>query len=232
VTAKVLEALHRVDGTADLGDDLSALEGSVGDFERRRPYVLCTVLECLAQLAPDSAFTQAVVHDLLAARAEYDQYLLWPEKVIDQDRLAAAASTVHTARAVRALAQIQAVRPSTELAGAVEQACDWLIDHAALENVSEILERPLDATVERTFIRHFTAAWVVKALVSAGLPASHPALSAAVAQVWRRYYDGFALWTYRNGDIPIWMTADAIDSLRLASLATIRASRTRENTGA
>ncbi len=231
VTAKVLQALHNVDGTADLSADLSALEETLGDFEKHRPYILATVLECMVELAPESAFTQTVANDLLAARADYGQYRLWPEKVIDTDPLAAAASVIHTARATRALAQLQVVRPSAEVQAAIDQARDWLIAQTALENASEIIERRLPDGAERTYIRHFTAAWLVKALVSAGLPASHPAVSAAVAQLWRRYSYRISLWTYRNGDVPIWMSADAVDALRLASLATMRAGRTREDNG-
>ena len=231
VTAKVLQALHIVDGTADLSAELSALEQTIGDFEKHRPYILATVLECMAELAPESAFTQQVANDLLAARAEYGQYQLWPEKMIDQDPLAAAASVIHTARATRALARLQLVRPSVGVQAAISEASDWLIGQTSLENVSEILDRRLPDGAERTYIRHFTAAWIVKALVSAGLPASHPAVSAAVAQLWRRYSYRISLWTYRNGDVPIWMSADAIDALRLAALATMRAGRTREDNG-
>jgi hypothetical protein len=225
-TARVLEALHYVDGTADLRAELGAMEQTVGDFERHRPYILSTVLECLAQIAPDSSFAQATADELLAARATYGQHALWPEKVIDQESQATA-SVTHTARAVRALAQFQEVRPSADAAAAIADARDWLVTQSANENVSEILERPLgDGKIERATVRHFTAAWVVKALISAGLPASHPAVSAAVAQVWRQYSEAVSLWTYRNGDVPIWMTTDAVDSLRLTALASIRAGRT------
>lgn len=227
VTARVLEALHYVDGTADLRAEVDAMEQTVGDFERHRPYILSTVLECLVQVAPDSSFAQTTAEQLLAARVSYGQHALWPEKVIDQEPQATA-SVTHTARAVRALAQFQEVRPSAEAEAAITDARDWLVTQSANENVSEILERPLgDGNIERTVIRHFTAAWAVKALISAGLPASHPAVSAAVAQVWRRYSEAISLWTYRNGDVPIWMTTDAVDSLRLTALASIRAGRTR-----
>ena len=76
------------------------------------------------------------------------------------------------------------------------------------------------AGFEPVHVRHFTAAWVVKALVSAGLPAAHPSVSNAVAQIWNSYGgDTAALWAWDNGDLPIWMTYDAVDALRLANLA-------------
>jgi hypothetical protein len=45
-------------------------------------------------------------------------------------------------------------------------------------------------------------------------------VSNAVAQTWSSYGgDTAALWAWDNGDLPIWMTFDAIDALRLANLA-------------
>jgi hypothetical protein len=125
-------------------------------------------------------------------------------------------SVAHTARAVRVLASVQAVRPSSPVQEALEQATAWLLEQRDLHNAYEATERGL----EMVHIRHFTAAWVVKALVSAGVPSTHPAVSNALAQVWRSYGgDAAALWAWDNGDLPIWMTFDAIEALKLASLA-------------
>ena len=52
------------------------------------------------------------------------------------------------------------------------------------------------------------------------VPTGHPSVSNAVAQIWSSYGgDAAALWAWDNGDLPIWMTFDAIEALRLASLA-------------
>lgn len=59
----------------------------------------------------------------------------------------------------------------------------------------------------------------MKALVSAGVPTAHPAVSNAIAQIWSSYGDTAALWVWDNGDLPIWMTYDAVEALRLANLA-------------
>jgi len=119
---------------------------------------------------------------------------------------------------VRALAQIQ--RPAPEVRAALEQAAAWLAGQRDLGNVSEIIDRPLeDGGIEQLYTRHFTAAWVVKALVSVGLPTSHPAVSTAIGWIWNSYNEPAALWNWNNGDLPIWMTYDAIDALRLAALA-------------
>jgi hypothetical protein len=52
-----------------------------------------------------------------------------------------------------------------------------------------------------------------------GLPSSHPAVSTAIDWIWNSYNERAALWSWNNGDLPIWMTYDAIDALRLAALA-------------
>ena len=139
------------------------------------------------------------------------------------------ASVAHTARAVRALAQVQAARSAAqasleaEVCEAVEQAAAWLAGPQDLGQVSEIIDRQLADRVEQVYVRHFTAAWVVKALVSVGLPASHPSVSTAVARIWADYSHDDALWSWSNGDLPVWMTLDAVDALHLAALAaTIR----------
>ena len=218
VTAAVLETLRRIDGTAPLDDQLATMSGNIGDFERGRPYILTTMLEASQRLAPDSELTASLIEDLLAARRPYGDALLWPEKV-EPLLISPDPSIAHTARAVRALAQVQAVRPSAQVQEALDQAAAWLVGRD-LGNVSEIIDRPLETGMEQLYTRHFTATWVVKALVSVGLPASHPAVSEAVAWIWGGYSDSASLWSWNNGDLPIWMTYDALDALRLASLAS------------
>jgi hypothetical protein len=235
VTAAVLETLHRINGTAKFDGQITKLKTKLGGFEKTRPFILTCLLEASVQLG-DDGLTRSLVKDLLAARRPYGPLLLWPEKV-EEDLVDPVASVAHTARAVCALAQ--ATRPAArsiessegsggsgvEVADAIDQAAVWLAGQQDLTNVSEIIDRQLTdpGRVEQVYVRHFTAAWVVKALVSAGLPASHPSVSAAVTRVWNDYSSDAALWSWRNGDLPVWMTFDAIDALRLASLAaTIR----------
>jgi transcriptional regulator with XRE-family HTH domain len=224
VTATVLQTLHRIDGTTSLCAQLDTMKNNIGDFERTRPYILTTLLEASHELDPDSELTATLVRDLLDARRPYGDLLLWPEKV-EPLLVSPAPSAAHTARAVAALAQIE--RPAPEVRAALEQAAVWLAGQRNLQNVSENIDRPLDSGgMEQLYTRHFTAAWVVKALVSVGLPASHPAVSTAVSGIWSSYSETAAVWNWDNGDLPIWLTFDAIDALRLAALAgTIRRGR-------
>ncbi len=229
VTAAVLETLHRINGTAKFDVQVTRMKTKLGGFEKTRPFILTCLLEASVQLG-DDGLTRSLVKDLLAARRPYGPLLLWPEKV-EEDLVDPVASIAHTARAVRALAQ--ATRPAArsieppedDVAEAIDQAAAWLAGQQDLTNVSEVIDRQLidPDRVEQVYVRHFTAAWVVKALVSAGLPASHPSVSAAVTQIWNDYSTDAALWSWSNGDLPVWMTFDAVDALRLASLAaTIR----------
>jgi len=214
-TAVVLSALRRIAAAENFEKHATQMEDGLGDFEKSRPFILTTVLETGLLLDPGSRLVETLVESLLAARRPYGDLLLWPEKaeplLIDPDP-----SVAHTARAVCALASVQAIRPSSPVQEALDQAAAWLIEQRDLHNAYEATERGS----EMVHIRHLTAAWVVKALVWAGVPATHPAASGALAQVWRNYGGNTAaLWAWDNGDLPIWMTFDAIEALRLTNLA-------------
>jgi hypothetical protein len=218
-TAAVLNALRRTAATEDFGAHLAQMERDLGDFEKVRPFILTTMLETSLLLSPATAVVEALVDSLLAARQPYGDRLLWPESA-EPLRLDPAPSVAHTARAVRALAGVQAIRPDGLVQEALEQGVAWLLEQPVLHNAYEAVERPVDGRPELVYVRHFTAAWVVKALVSAGVSASHPAVGKAVARIWESYGgDTVALWAWDNGDLLIWMTFDAIEALRLASLA-------------
>ncbi len=219
VTAAVLSALRRISATETFDAHIAVMEGHLGDFEKCRPFILTTMLETSLLLKPGTKLVEMLIDSLLAARRPYGDRLLWPEKaeplLIDPDP-----SVAHTARAVRVLASVQQVRPSSQVHEALEQGVAWLVEQRDLHNAYEVTERPVPGGLEPVHIRHFTAAWVVKALVSAGVPTAHPSVSNAVAQVWHSYGgDTAALWAWDNGDLPIWMTFDAVEALRLANLA-------------
>jgi hypothetical protein len=218
-TAAVLNALRRTVATEDFDAHMAQMERDLGDFEKCRPFILTTMLETSLLLNPRTTLVEVLVDSLLGARRPYGDRLLWPEKA-EPLLIDPAPSAAHTARAVRVLASVQAVHPADPVQEALEQAVAWLIEQPDLHNAYEVVERPVDGRPEPVHVRHFTAAWVVKALVSAGVPTSHPAVGKAVARIWECYGgDTAALWAWDNGDLPIWMTFDAIEALRLANLA-------------
>jgi hypothetical protein len=226
-TATVLGTLQLINGTADFGEQFSVMKKGLGAFEKTRPLILSTVLETSAQLGYDSDLTRSLTEDLLAARQSFGSLQLWPEKS-EEGRNVPIPSIAHTARAVHALTMARAARPrgqprealEAEAEAAIDMAAAWLAEQDDLGNVSEVVDRTLGEEAERCYVRHFTAAWVVKALVCAGLPVSHPSVSRAMAQIWSYYDYDAALWAWTNGDLPVWMTLDAIEALRVASVAT------------
>ena len=218
-TAAVLNALRRTAATEDFDAHIAQMETGLGDFEKCRPFILTTMLETSLLFRPATALIETLVDSLLAARRPYGDVLLWPEKT-EALLIDPAPSVAHTARAVRVLAGVQAIAPADPVQEALEQAVAWLIEQPHLHNAYEVVERPVGGRPEPVHVRHFTAAWVVKALVSAGVPAGHPSVGRAVARIWDSYGgDVAALWAWDNGDLPIWMTFDAIEALRLANLA-------------
>lgn len=228
VIADVLRTLHRLDGATDYSALIARMKKGLKHFERTRTFILTSVLEASAQIGADAELTASLVSDLLAVRRSYGDRLLWPEKAED-GLVAPVPSIVHTARAVCALVQAQASwsrspEPGSrepDIGEALADAVTWLADQDDLGNVSEVIDRQLTGGVEPVYVRHFTAAWVVKALVSGGIPASHPAVVAAMARIWWAYSPEAGLWRWRNGELPVWMTMDAIDALQLASLSTM-----------
>lgn len=218
-TAAVLNALRRIAATEDFDAHIAQMERGLGEFEKARPFILTTMLETSLLIKPGTRLVEILVDSLLAARRPYGDVLLWPEKA-EPLLITPAPSVAHTARAVWVLAGVQVIQPSSQVQEALEQAVAWLVEQRDLHNAYEATERPVNGGLELVHIRHFTAAWVVKALVSAGVPAAHPSVANAVAQIWGSYGgDTAALWAWDNGDLPIWMTFDAIDALRLANLA-------------
>jgi hypothetical protein len=216
--ALVTDTFHRVDGMAGYAAQVTAMRG-LGEFEKSRPFILTTMLEASLRLQGTDELTSLLVESLLDARRPYGAQLLWPEKsealLIDP-----APSLAHTARAVRVLARLQRSSSDERLRDAVAQGKTWLLEQREFPISIDAVDRLIGGQVQFDYTRHFTAAWVVRALISAGVRATHPTVSSAVSQVWDSYAgDTAALWKWPNGDLPVWMTFDAIDALRLASQA-------------
>jgi hypothetical protein len=217
-TAVVLNTLLRIAATVGFDTHVAEMQRDLGDFENHRPFILTTMLETSLLLKSAPRLVETLVDNLLATRRPYEDFLLWPEKT-EALLIDPAPSVAHTARAVRVLANVQQVRPSSPVQEALEEAVAWLLEQDDLHTTHELIERPIGGRPELVPVRHFTAAWVVKALVSAGVPTSNPAVGKAVTRIWDRYASDAALWAWDNGDLPIWMTFDAVEALRLANLA-------------
>ena len=112
VTAAVLNALCRIDATDGFDDHRAEMERDLGNFEKFRPFILTIMLETSLLLRSGTKLVDTLVESLLATRRPYGDLLLWPEKA-EPSRVDPQPSVAHTARALRALASAQAIRPSS-----------------------------------------------------------------------------------------------------------------------
>lgn len=221
VTALVLDALSCVGGGgADLEAAWTWLRTSINPEDRERPYVLSTVLECVARLRPDSPLVRGLVDDLLAARAPYPEGPLWSANPAAVGLVEP--SIVHTARAVVALRSARAAAERDDVVDAVGRAVQWIVDSdRGDDGVTEVLRidprrRALDVPID-----HFTSAFVVRALAgSDGVPPSR--LAAALTTLWDSYVPAEGLWAWKHdGRLPVWMTYDSVSALRAHCLASV-----------
>ncbi|MEU0536281.1 helix-turn-helix transcriptional regulator [Amycolatopsis tolypomycina] len=221
VTAAVVDALFQVSTVLSAEEALTHLEHSLdNDYSRTRPFLLATVLRTAARIGPDARLTRRLTDDLLAVRLDHDGVRLWGEK--KEPRLVAPEpTTAHTARAVVALRELlRAGEDRADVREAVEVGTQWLVDRThpddgMMEDLA--LPQPGQRAVPVN-IKHFTSAWVVQALAEAPkVPTVR--LNRALGSLWERYEAGLGLWAWGSGDLPIWMTLDAVTALRAAALA-------------
>ncbi|OXM63053.1 helix-turn-helix transcriptional regulator [Amycolatopsis vastitatis] len=221
VTAAVVDALFQASTVLSAEEGLDHLEHSLDDYSRTRPFLLSAALRTSVRLRPDAPLTRRLTDDLLAARLDFGDVPLWGEKK-EPGLVAPEPSTAHTARAVVALRELlRSGHGGEDVREAVEVATRWLIERTHPDDgVSEdlALPQPDGLPQVRLTIRHFTSAWVLQALAEAPqVPLAR--LGRALNSLWERYEPGRGLWAWGSGDLPIWMTLDAVTALRSAALA-------------
>ncbi|MEA5367162.1 helix-turn-helix domain-containing protein [Amycolatopsis sp., V23-08] len=221
VTAAVVDALFQASTVLSAEDGLQYLKRSLDAYSRTRPFLLATALRTAVRLRPDAPFTRELADGLLATRLDFDGVLLWGEKK-EEGLVAPEASAVHTARALVALRALSRNGDDrAEVEEAVEAGTEWLIGLNQPDNgVSEglVLPQPHGEPPRPVNISHFTSAWVLQALTEAPrVPSSR--FDGALKSLWERYEAGVGLWAWGSGDLPIWMTLDAVTALRGAALA-------------
>ncbi|MGY0019501.1 hypothetical protein [Streptomyces sp. cg35] len=250
VTALVLGALARAGADPDLiaveADRCAA--GFTRELDRtghELTHVVTTVLRGMLRAAPDERDRLRTLRDVLVAGAVPDPgragHPRWGY------RLAAPQgppSALHTAQAVVALDRTARVlgEESDAARAAREGGVRWLLacpDPAHdlcldLENLREEVRRPRadePDRVEVLNVRHFTASWLVRALLTTGARdvargagaerVRREQLAGAAAAVWRGQADG--IWTWVRDDTgelrrPIWMTYQGLSALRAHAL--------------
>lgn len=221
VTAAVVGALFQASTILSAEEGLAHLEHSLDDRTRTRPFLLSAALRTSVRLGPDAPLTRRLTDDLLAARLDFDGVPLWGEKK-EEGLVAPEPSTAHTARAVVALRELlRSGHGNDEARNAVEIGTRWLVERIHPDDgVSEdlALPQPGGRPDVRVTIKHFTSAWVLQALAEAPqVPVAR--LSRALNSLWERYEPSRGLWAWGSGDLPIWMTLDAVTALRAIALA-------------
>jgi transcriptional regulator with XRE-family HTH domain len=223
----VVDALARLDPAVDVQPHLEMLERIVLEDKvgLRHPAVLTSVLETLLDLCPNADLTAKLLRRLLGTRREWmvrgKERLLWLEK--DEKRLASPKpSTPHSARAVCVLARARSIdavaEMTTEVDDAIDVTVEWLRDSRVNYHMAtEIVQRGRGSGF--FYLRHFTSAWVARALLLAGNSPSDGGVERALADVWANYDPEHGLWAWPNGDLPIWMTFDGIAAAHLAASA-------------
>ncbi|AWW36974.1 hypothetical protein [Streptomyces cadmiisoli] len=244
VTALVLGALARAGVSGDrLAQEVARCTGAftrgADPAGRASTHVVTTVLRGLLRAAPHADVLPELREALVDGALSDDQrehLRCWGYRL---DPPHGPASSLHTAQAVVALDRAARVLGETAGARAArEDGVRWLLacaerhHHACrdLENLREEVRRPRTddpARHEVLNVRHFTAAWVVRALLSPGArevarrdgldAVRRERLDGAVAAVWAAQSEGIWLWGRSDStDLrqPMWMTYQGLSALR------------------
>jgi hypothetical protein len=226
-TALVLGALSSCGGdparVAQAADAVeAALAPGADPVAAERTYIVTAAMRGLLRIRPQSVRLLELRGVLLAGAVkdpEADNLLCWSVKLADQPSplVTRPPSTVHTAQAVVAMVRSGRARPlDPAAASAVEQAVRWLIRRGDLANSTEQIRRELAGIrPESLTVKHFTAAWVARALMAGdatALPGGREALEAAVRLVWASRAG--ALWQWERQDEPLWMTYQGLSVVR------------------
>lgn len=202
-------------------------------------HVVTTVLRGLLRAAPETdalpRLRDALVDGAVTDPARQHRRC-WGARLAPIGGRPIAPSPVHTAQAVVALDRTARVLGEDANARATRQdGIRWLLacpgpSHDGCEDLEsghESVRRPhpVDASRHEVLsVRHFSAAWVMRALLTPGAretaadegldAAWHEMLAGAAAAVWRRQSDG--IWTWDGDDLahPLWMTYQGLSALR------------------
>lgn len=235
ITAVVLDALARAGAVGlkegprseALGDFIENLLTMVTNdpVAQERTHVIAATLVTVGRLGPDRDKIRDLTRSLLRLRIEDEGLHVWPERLSGVQ--SPEPSMAHTARALFALSVIRPEDRDETVIVAMDEALQWLLMRPDPDEVTETIVRPYETSsgsarspgLENLAVRHFTAAWVARALLVAGRPATDPPVVRAMQRVWERYDDDTGLWKWPTGDLPIWMTFQSIAAIRLAALA-------------
>jgi hypothetical protein len=227
VSALVIGALAAAgSGTMELAAACEMFERSLSQgldpMAIERTYVVSAIIRGLVRVHPQSENLTALRTALLSGAIRGpDQHNLiyWSDRMPREsdEALDLPPSPAHTAQAIVALVRARDVLgEDLQSRITLNQAVRWLASDRRLDNQTEQIRRPARDSQpwDRLTVRHFTAAWVARALLAlpTGLPEARSLLTDAVDQVWNYYREGY--WEWDDGDRPTWMAYQGTCVLR------------------
>ena len=232
ISALVLGALASGGGwTDDLANGYEALERSLArqldPVAWERTYVLCAVMRGLARSRGFASQMSQLRAALLAGAIKdpaHGNLLCWCSRLSDPGSLTRSPSVPHTAIAIVSLVRVNRILGEDDLSRtALAEAVRWLVAHRALDNQTEQIRRFVgeDQQWDTLTVRHFTAAWVAKALLLAPAsesPEGDVLLIDSIRRIWLSYRDGY--WVWNDEERPIWMAYQAASVLREFAIRT------------
>jgi hypothetical protein len=178
------------------------------------------VLPALATLAPASPLLGALVAALerAATRDRHGRILCWTPRTPEIDP-AGVPSPGHTARIM--LAMMHCRQATDRRLGTppedLEAAVRWLLEHPRWDNLYEEIRRPIGVDrFEVLAVRHFTRAWVVRALLEFGVHPSDRRIRSTITEIYTGQDQGLWDWNLPGEPRirrPVWATLDALRAL-------------------
>lgn len=199
----------------------SALAEGQDPVAIQRTYIVSAIMRGLIRSRPTSARLAQLRTALLSGAIQdprHGNLLCWASRLETEEGEARLPSVAHTAQAVVALIRASYVLGEEARShSAVLQSIRWLRERQDLGNQTEQIRRYLSDNEpwETLTVRHFTAAWVARALLLApGADAltTDDVLEEAMRRVGSSCHDG--LWEWDDGDRPLWMTYQGASVLR------------------
>lgn len=216
--AHLAEAGYSLEQACSPGLDPEGLE---------RTYVVGAVMRGLIRSLPRSPRLEELRAILLAGAITdpaRDGLLCWSNLLRTDDGETLTPSSPHTAQAIVALLRAGNILGEDARArAAIDQAVQRLRTARELGNRTEQIRRFVKdgQPWESRTVRHFTAAWIARALLllpPADLGGTDILLDAAVRRVWQAHHDG--LWEWDDGDRPLWMSYQGASVVRDYALHT------------
>jgi hypothetical protein len=186
---------------------------------------MALVLPALSTIAPDSDLLEVLVRalDEAAVRDGRGRILYWTRlsRPAGHD---AEPSPAHTARVLLAMQHCRAATerrlgaPPEELEASVQ----WLLAQPRWDNLYEEVRRPISTRdAEVLTVRHYTSAWVVRALLEYGVNSTHKRIQSTIRDVYMGHELGLWDWVAPDGQRirrPGWATLDALRALQSFTL--------------